>query len=184
MKIKNHNNKKIPKLIRYSTLHKAFAIVIHNILHGIFSDLPVHIGIENFALVKNYQEYEKTPLTWWEDHISRYRVVDCSVAVSSVWIQLNRRKTNDIFESGTYLYNSGTGSFEITINPKGWFSEIFADFEGQTPGFIPLLLQDFPDCGYPTKDELLQDISNNEIINDTTLLEGLRPMPYKIIAVD
>ena len=184
MKIKNHNNKKIPKLTRYSALHKAFAIVIHNILHGIFSNLPVHIGIENFALVKNYQEYVKTPLTWWQEHISAYRIVDCSVAVSSVWIRLNQRRTNDIFEAGTYLYNSDAVFFEITINPKGWFLEIFADFEGQTPGFIPLLLQDFPDCGYPTKDELLQDISNNEIINDTTLLEGLRPMPYKIIAVD
>ncbi len=184
MKIYDHNSKENPKLTCYSALHKAFAVVIHNILKGLLNDLPVHIGIDNYDFVKNYQEYETMPLTWWEEHISAYRIVKCSVAVSSVWIRLNQRRTNDIFEAGTYFYNSDTGFFEVTINPKGWFSEIFADFEGWTPGFIPQLLQDFPACGYPNKDELLQDISNNGIINDTTLLEGLRPIPYKTITVD
>jgi hypothetical protein len=184
MRIKNHNNKKIPKLMRYSALHKTFAIIIHQILQGLFSKLPVHIGIDNFAFVKNYQGYEKMPLTWWQNHISTYRVVDCSVAVSSVWIQLNQRRTNDIFEGGSYFYNSNAGSFEITIDPKGLFSLIFAEFDGQTPGFIPQLLQDFPGCGFPTKDELLQDISNNRIMNDTKLLEGLRPIPYRLMEVD
>jgi len=184
MKIKIHNNKKILQLMRYSALHKTFAIIIHQILQGLFNNLPVHIGIDNVALVKNYQKYEKIPLTWWEDHISTYRVVDCSVAISSVWIQLNQRRTNDIFEGGSYFYNCDAGSFEIMIDPKGLFSLVFAEFDGQTPGFIPQLLQDFPGCGFPTKDELLQDISNNGIMSDTKLLKGLRPIPYRIMEVD
>ncbi len=184
MNTNDHNNEEIPKLIRYPVFHKAFGIIIQNILQGLFNNLPVHIGIDNYVFVKRYKEYRKTPLTWWEDHISIYRVVGCSVAVSSVWIQLNQRRISDIFEEGTYFYNCVSGSFEITIDPKGLCLSILAEFDGKTPNFIPQLLQDFPDCGYPSEDELLQDLSNNRIISDKTFLKGLRPMPYRIIEVD
>jgi hypothetical protein len=120
----------------------------------------------------------------WEDHLSPYFVTDISLAISSAWVKLNRSSENDIFGCGTYFYNCRSGSFEIEIDSNGVLTNIFGEFDGKTPSFIPELFADFPKQTYLSKEELKDEIPNNELVDDREFIDGLEPIPYKIIEID
>ena len=171
-------------LERYSLLQITLATVFYNILDGIFNEQPVHIGIDSYAPLKEFQKYRGYTLSWWIDHISGYQIVDCSVAVLSVWFRLTHQRANDIFEKGQYFYSSRSGSFEIETNENGLLSTVFVFFDRQAPEYLKQLFHDFPGSAYPTKTELLNDMRVYDTINDQAFLEGLKPIPYQTIVIE
>jgi len=171
-------------LTTYPVLRRTIATIIHNILIGLLNKKPIHIGIDNPYFVQNYQSYKQTSLKFWESHLSAYRVVYGSVAVSSIAIKLEHQQKSDIFEEGTYFYNCRSGSFEIEVNSKGELSRIIAEFDGNTPSFIAQLLKHFPEEAFPGTDEVKKEISQIQIVNDKLFLSNLQPLPYELIAID
>jgi hypothetical protein len=116
--------------------------------------------------------------------VATYSVVDCSVAVSSIWLRLSTERTNDIFGTGTFFYNSKSGSFEIEVNSEGELSEIVAEFNGRAPSFILQLFKDFPDGAYPNKNEFMKDLTSSEPVDEKSYLYRIRPLPYIPIEID
>lgn len=121
---------------------------------------------------------------FWESHLSAYRVIYGSAAISSVVIKLEHKLKRDFFEAGTYFYNCNSGSFEIEVNSKGEMSEIIAEFNGNTTSPIFELLDDFPGEAYPDKVELVKNINQAIIVKDSIFLAGLQPVPFKLIEID
>ena len=107
------------RINRYPVLHKAIAAIIHHIQTGLVNDEAVHVGTDQYEFIKEFQSYAGVSLPWWQEHMETYSVIDCSVAVSSIWLRLSTERTNDIFGTGTYFYNSKSGSFEIEANLEG-----------------------------------------------------------------
>jgi len=171
-------------LKRYLLFQVALATVIHNILVGIFNERPVHIGISSYAPVKEYHRYREYRLGWWKGHIAGYQIVDCSVAALSVWFRLAHQRSHDVFEEGHYFYSSRSGSFEIETNARGLLSSIFVFFDRKPPAFLKQLFHDFPSSAYPTKAELLNDMTVYGTMNKRAFLEGLEPIRYQTIEIE
>jgi hypothetical protein len=184
MRIIDQGTKHVVHLEHYPLFQVTLATVFQNILDGIFKEQPVHIGIDSYAPVKEYLKYRETPLDWWKDHIARYQIVDCSVAVLSVLLRLAHQRSNDVFEEGQYYYSSRSGSFEIETNVNGLLSSVFVFFDRQAPVFLRQLFHDFPGSAYPTKAELLNDMTVYGTINDRTFLVGLEPIRYQTIEIE
>ena len=115
---------------------------------------------------KNIHRYRECPLDWWKDHIAGYQIVDCSIAALSVWFRLAHQRSNDVFEEGHYFYSSRSGSFEIETNARGLLSSIFVFFDRKPPAFLKQLFHDFPNSAYPTKAELLNDMTVYGTMNE------------------
>jgi hypothetical protein len=62
--------------------------------------------------------------------------------------------------------------------------DIFGEFNSKTPGFIPELFLDFPKQTYLSKKELEDERSINDLVDDSEFVDGLEPIPYKIIELD
>ena len=183
MKIIDQGINHVVQLRRYPLLQITLATVIRNILDGIFKEQPVHIGIDSYAPIKEYPKYRETPLDWWKDHISGYQIVDCSIAVLSIWVQFKHQRSNDVFEEGQYFYNSRSGSFEVETNENGLLSSVFVFFDRQAPEYLRQIFQDFPDSALPNKTELLNDVRDCGTINDEDFFNGLKPIPYQTIEI-
>jgi hypothetical protein len=184
MRIIDPGTKHVIRLKRYPILQVALATVFHNILNGIFNERPVHIGIDSYAPVKEYHQYQAIPLDWWIDHIAKYEIVDCSIAALSVWFRLAHQRSHDVFEEGHYFYSSRSGSFEIETNARGLLSSIFVFFDGKPPAFLKQLFHDFPSSAYPTKAELLNDMTVYGTMNEREFLEELEPIHYQTIEIE
>jgi len=184
MQIIDQGTKCVVHLRRYPLFQVTLATVFQNIMDGIFKEQPVHIGIDSYAPVKEYQKYQETPLDWWKDHISGYPIVECSIAVLSIWVQFKHQRSNDVFEEGQYFYNSRSGSFEIETNENGLLSSVFVFFDRQAPEYLRQIFQDFPDSAYPTKTEFLNDMTVYGTINDRVYIEGLEPIRYQTIEIE
>jgi hypothetical protein len=169
---------------KYPLIQTTLATIIYHCTNSLHQDKPVYIGIDNINFIQDPQNYAGLPLEWWVKHLSPYFVTDTSLAISSAWVKLNRPSGNDIFGQGTYFYNCRSGSFEIEIDSNGVLAEIFGEFNSKTPSFITELLADFPKQAYLSKEELKDEISNNDLINDSEFIDGLEPIPYKIIEID
>jgi hypothetical protein len=169
---------------KYPLIHTTLATIICQCTKSLHQNTPAYIGIDNINFIQNPQNHVGLSLQWWEKHLAPYFVTDTSLAISSAWIKLNRPSGNDIFGCGTYFYNCGSGSFEIEIDSKGVLANIFGEFNGKTPSFIPELLVDFPKQSYLPDEGLKDEISNNDFVADRDFIEGLEPIPYKIIELD
>jgi hypothetical protein len=107
------------------------------------------------------------------NRLSIYKVIASDAASSSVCINLEHPNKNDIFEAGEFIYACKTGHFHFIFNGTGALSEIFSEFDGKTPHLISYLVKDFPANNYLPDEELLNEISNNTIIDNLEFLSGL-----------
>ena len=169
---------------KYPLIQTTLSTIIYQCTNSLHQDKPVYIGIDSINFIQDPKNYAGLPIEWWENHLSPYFVTDTSLAISSAWIKFCRSSENDIFGCGTYFYNCRSGSFEIEIDSKGVLAHIFGEFNGKTPRFIPELLVDFPKQTYLSKEELNDEIFHNELVDDSEFIDGLEPIPYKMIEID
>lgn len=174
----------IQRIDHYPLLLDATSIIISNVLDGIKNGKPIHMSVGDYSLIDGGGKERTLPLNEIKIKLSHYEIVASESAISGSFIRLKHTADKDVFEEGEFIYTCSTGSFHLKFDSYGTFAEMISDFNGDTPEFISQLVNDFPGNNFVPDEELLEEISNTDIVENHVFLSGLQPFTPISIEVD
>lgn len=181
-KNKKHYNDKM--LTRYPLLHEAISVIIVNVIDGIKTGSPIHMGLGYSSVILDDGFIDEISHQKIKDHLSRYCIVHSNSAASGCNVRLRHQNGQDLFEPGEFIYSCKSGYFHFKCDSNGAIEEIISDFDGKVPEFVTQLIIDFPGKNFEPDDKLQKDIATYGYIDDIQFLNGLKPHPPIIVEVD